>query len=202
LSGGKSIHWLRRFVAEPPNEAAKAYAGTWAAAETAFFLTRRRSYNKLNVLNPKCPEGDVQERVAQFMSLKGIIDLEDFLSGWFMDAPFQDLRRENVLDFIAYGFWCGLEDTCWHVTVELYRDQPNSSVSLVLLQQRFQKIPSRPSDITQPVGCSSNDSVIRREIVRQPSQGGNEEWHDMPPEAAFVTEFCGAHSGIKWETIV
>lgn len=29
-----------------------------------------------------------------------------FLSGWFMNAPFELLRRTEVLDFIAYGFWC------------------------------------------------------------------------------------------------
>jgi hypothetical protein len=91
---------------------AKGYAGTWAAAETVFFLTRRRTYNKLNVLNPKRPVGDIHVLVRQFMSLKGVINLEEFLSGWFMDAPFQDLRRENVLDFIAYGFWCAQGNTC------------------------------------------------------------------------------------------
>jgi hypothetical protein len=89
------------------SEAVQACAGAWTLAETVFFLSRRWTYNRLNVLNPKRPQGDVRIRIAQFMSLKGVIDFKEFLSGWFMNAPFQELRRENVLDFVAYGFWCG-----------------------------------------------------------------------------------------------
>lgn len=116
-----------------------------AACETMWFLRQQVVYHSLNVLNPRRPNDDVDERIAKFKTLEGIIDLEDFLSGWFMQTPvcphlhetthtwlmyvgsaawqasdlvcvyvyadsrrcmqFEELRRDNVIRFIAYGFW-------------------------------------------------------------------------------------------------
>jgi hypothetical protein len=45
-------------------------------------------------------------RLAVIYSLVGALDMKQFLSGWFKDAPFEQLRMENVKDFFAYGLWC------------------------------------------------------------------------------------------------
>jgi hypothetical protein len=100
-------HQMQRWV----SESACHLAGAWLAAEAAFYVRQQRAYARVNVLNPKRPQDDVDERIAQFQTLAGVIDFKDFLSGWFMNTPFEELRRENVLDFIAYGFWCVPEDS-------------------------------------------------------------------------------------------
>ena len=41
----------------------------------------------------------------RFLSLASFMPT-DFLTGWFMGAPLESIRRRNVEDFIAYGFYC------------------------------------------------------------------------------------------------
>ena len=48
-------------------------------------------------------QGVVEKRLLELGSIFGI---DDFLSGWFHGAPFDEILRGNVLDFIAYGFYC------------------------------------------------------------------------------------------------
>ena len=47
--------------------------------------------------------GVVERRMLELGSIFGI---QDFLSGWFHGVPFDQILRGNVLDFIAYGFYC------------------------------------------------------------------------------------------------
>jgi hypothetical protein len=47
----------------------------------------------------------VQSRVAQIYSLCEGLDIKQFLSGWFKGVQFEDLRRDNVKEFFAYGVW-------------------------------------------------------------------------------------------------
>ena len=94
-----------------PHASLGHHAGAWAAAETLFYLRQCSRYRAINVRNPRVPADAVEERIQQFMTLKGVIDFREFLSGWFMNAPFEELLRENVLDFVAYGFWCALNPT-------------------------------------------------------------------------------------------
>lgn len=56
------------------------------------------------VQNP--PTDDVQIRIEQFLTLAGVLDMKEFLSGWFMNVPYELLTRDDVLSFVAYGFWC------------------------------------------------------------------------------------------------
>eukprot|EP00892_Ulva_mutabilis_P006768 jgi/Ulvmu1/4463/UM002_0188.1 len=77
----------------------------WLPFEGLFHVHRIYVFHKLNVTNHPLPEDDVQARLVQFKTLVGVIDMKEFLSGWFMNAPFDLLRRNEVLDFIAYGFW-------------------------------------------------------------------------------------------------
>lgn len=48
----------------------------------------------------------VAEVKRRFLSLSGCISIEKFLSGWFHGAPYEAIRRGNVEDFVAYGFYC------------------------------------------------------------------------------------------------
>ena len=43
------------------------------------------------------PTDDVQVRIEQFRTLAGVLDIKEFLSGWFMNVPFELLNREQVL---------------------------------------------------------------------------------------------------------
>ena len=47
----------------------------------------------------------VQEVKDRFLQLPGVLDIEEFLSGWFHGAPFESIQRDNVMDFVAYGFY-------------------------------------------------------------------------------------------------
>ena len=42
----------------------------------------------------------------RFLTLASFMTLESFLSGWFFEAPIEDIHRENVEEFVAYGFYC------------------------------------------------------------------------------------------------
>jgi len=45
----------------------------------------------------------VEQRLLELGSIFGI---DDFLTGWFHGVPFDQVWHDNVLDFIAYGFYC------------------------------------------------------------------------------------------------
>ena len=38
-------------------------------------------------------------------TLPSIFELEEFLSGWFLGAPPSSIRRDNLIEFVAYGFY-------------------------------------------------------------------------------------------------
>ena len=50
--------------------------------------------------------------MARFLELAPVMCIREFMSGWFRGAPFEAIRRGNVEDFVAYGFfqsaWEGL----------------------------------------------------------------------------------------------
>jgi len=41
----------------------------------------------------------------RFLDLHRVMSIRDFLSGWFRGAPYEAVRRGNVEDFVAYGFY-------------------------------------------------------------------------------------------------
>ena len=47
----------------------------------------------------------VAEVKRRFLRLNRCIPLEGFLTGWFLGAPVESIRRGNVEDFVAYGFY-------------------------------------------------------------------------------------------------
>ena len=64
---------------------------------------------RYSVVNSRWTENIDVDRVQQvkerFLELPGVLSIQDFLSGWFHGAPFDSICRENVLDFVAYGFY-------------------------------------------------------------------------------------------------
>ncbi|BDA49445.1 hypothetical protein COCOBI_14-0620 [Coccomyxa sp. Obi] len=78
----------------------------WGCVELAYYAWHRGRYGVLNQLVET--EYDV-ERVAEvkrrFLQLKGCMSIEDFFSGWFHGVPAEEVRRGNVEDFVAYGFY-------------------------------------------------------------------------------------------------
>ena len=47
----------------------------------------------------------VAEVKRRFLRLDKCIPLDGFLTGWFLGAPVETIRRGNVEDFVAYGFY-------------------------------------------------------------------------------------------------
>ena len=79
----------------------RCFAGGWHA----------RRYHGINKLVDVDFEAErVAEIMRRFLTLSRCMSIEKFLSGWFHGAPYADIRRENVVDFVAYGFYCRTED--------------------------------------------------------------------------------------------
>lgn len=82
-------------------------AGVWSCVEILFFALQRWRYHRLNRVNERRPSiSDIDARFAQFLTLKDVVDIREFISGWFLQIPFSEIRRLNVADFIAYAYWC------------------------------------------------------------------------------------------------
>ena len=60
-------------------------------------VTARR-YNDIN-------DGSVEDVIARFLTLGSYFSIKDFLTGWFHGAPFDQIRRGNCVDFVAYAFY-------------------------------------------------------------------------------------------------
>ena len=79
----------------------RCFAGGWHA----------RRYHGINKLVDVDFEAErVAEIMRRFLTLSRCMSIEKFLSGWFHGAPYADIRRGNVVDFVAYGFYCRTED--------------------------------------------------------------------------------------------
>jgi hypothetical protein len=49
---------------------------------------------------------DIDKTVHNFLRhLSRVRDIKAFLSGWFQDAPFDSIYRDNVLELLSYAFW-------------------------------------------------------------------------------------------------
>ncbi|GLC45146.1 hypothetical protein PLESTM_001693400 [Pleodorina starrii] len=81
------------------------------AAEAAFFVYYRRKYELLNA-QPLRHAPERHDALAAFNRLLQVcrffqhkIDARVYLSTWFCGADYRLIRRDNVADLIAYGFW-------------------------------------------------------------------------------------------------
>ena len=94
-------------------------AGLWSAlsdrlssrkavpGECLVALTRQCCrYQAVNALVPvPLDKSAVLRARERFLKLATVFTLEQFLCGWFFGAPFSSLRRGNVEELIAYGFY-------------------------------------------------------------------------------------------------
>lgn len=75
--------------------------------EVLFFAVQRLRYHRFNRVNRNRPDAqDIEQRFQNFLTLSPILDIRDFISGWFLNIPFDQIKSENVSDFIAYAYWC------------------------------------------------------------------------------------------------
>ncbi|CAL8466496.1 g6032 [Coccomyxa elongata] len=83
----------------------------WLAVEAVFYGLQCWRYRRTSsiliteadaAIDPDF-HGVVERRMLELGCIFGI---QDFLSGWFHGVPFNQIWRGNVLDFIAYGFYC------------------------------------------------------------------------------------------------
>lgn len=44
--------------------------------------------------------------MERFLNLHSIFHLDEFLTGWFLGSPAEEIPRKNVEEFVAYGFFC------------------------------------------------------------------------------------------------
>ncbi|EFJ48493.1 hypothetical protein VOLCADRAFT_90773 [Volvox carteri f. nagariensis] len=82
-----------------------------AASEAAFLMYYRRKYKLLNA-QPLSHAPERHDGLAAFNRLLQVcrffqhkIDARAYLSTWFCGADYRLIRRDNVADLIAYGFW-------------------------------------------------------------------------------------------------
>lgn len=56
---------------------------------------------------PRAHLNDIQQRFNDFLTLAPVLDLRDFLSGWFLGIDADVIAEDNLSDFLAYAYWCG-----------------------------------------------------------------------------------------------
>mmetsp|Transcript_17579 Transcript_17579/g.52802 ORF Transcript_17579/g.52802 Transcript_17579/m.52802 type:complete len:1028 (-) Transcript_17579:267-3350(-) len=84
----------------------RLFAGT-AAAELSFQALQSFRFPACNELGAHPPSMEASEQAMEaFFRLHGVIDIGDFLSGWFQGAPLESIRRDNMLDFVAGAIFC------------------------------------------------------------------------------------------------
>jgi hypothetical protein len=82
------------------------FAGLWLLLEVLFFGVQRLRYHKFNRRNTNVPSiQDIEERFQHFLTLAPVLDIREFLSGWFLSIDVEHIREGNVSDFIAYAYW-------------------------------------------------------------------------------------------------
>lgn len=47
----------------------------------------------------------MEQAMEQFGSLKSIINIQEFLEGWFLGSKMGEIHQGNMIEFIAYGFY-------------------------------------------------------------------------------------------------
>jgi hypothetical protein len=52
----------------------------------------------------------VHRALERFLTLSDVMSIQNFLSGWFHNVPYELVKRGNVEDFVAYGFYCRTMD--------------------------------------------------------------------------------------------
>ncbi|KAK9862700.1 hypothetical protein WJX84_006358 [Apatococcus fuscideae] len=78
----------------------------WGWLELLFYSVQLVRYHHLNAVKKVVPDLAHIEKIRhRFMSLKGIFNLKDFVSGWFFGRPWDELRLSNLHSFAAYSLF-------------------------------------------------------------------------------------------------
>jgi hypothetical protein len=76
--------------------------------ELSFFGVQRLRYRKFNRRNTNVPrvlKKDIEQRFDDFLTLAPVLDLREFLSGWFLGISSEHILEENLNEFLSYAYW-------------------------------------------------------------------------------------------------
>lgn len=97
-------------------------------------LAEYHSIHRYDIVNSRWPEDLDEDKLKlvqkRFLALPDVLSMQDFLSGWFHGAPFETIRRDNVLEYLAYVFHdgvykdlsaevCLIEDLLCHQSIDV-----------------------------------------------------------------------------------
>lgn len=94
--GGKQVlpSWLTLFA-------------IYAIYEFSFYIIEWMRYRNVNASTNTAPDKTrMKVAMARFTELRDILDIDEFLQGWFCGNKASDIRKGNMIEFIAYGFYC------------------------------------------------------------------------------------------------
>ncbi|EIE23278.1 hypothetical protein COCSUDRAFT_47573 [Coccomyxa subellipsoidea C-169] len=110
LAAGPSLYLLQTWADTRSLFAQLVVA--WLCIEVAFYIWQTWRYHIINQrVETRYEAHRVAEVKRRFLQLNGCMCIEQFLSGWFHGAPYACIRRGNVEDFVAYGFYNRTMDT-------------------------------------------------------------------------------------------
>lgn len=86
--------------------------------------------SRYELLNARVPVKLDLERIRtikqRFLKLRYVFEFDDFISGWFHGAPVSAIRRGNLEDFVAYGFYT---HSMHDLTPQVWRSRCPHSIS-------------------------------------------------------------------------
>ncbi|DBA90114.1 TPA: hypothetical protein ACH3X1_003430 [Trebouxia sp. C0004] len=101
-SGGRQI--MYRWCCTVPSVSQVLLA--WGGAEMLFYVFQRHRYTAVTARQVNTIDhNSVEDVMSRFLTLGGYFAIQDFLSGWFHGAPFDQIYRENCVAFVAYAFY-------------------------------------------------------------------------------------------------
>lgn len=75
-----------------------------AAAEFFWVCSRWRRLEWLNLPDPWTPPlEDLERTLDRFLQLEKVFPMDEYISGWFFGTPFEQVPKENVLEYVSYG---------------------------------------------------------------------------------------------------
>lgn len=106
VGAAAAVAWRGLAAAHP---VAASVAAGYCLAEAAFFCISKLRFRQLSRLPTAVPDTALlSQQFERFLGLRDVFCIREFLSGWFMGAPADSIRRGNVEEFVAYGFHCRL----------------------------------------------------------------------------------------------
>ncbi|KAF2088573.1 hypothetical protein K490DRAFT_64621 [Saccharata proteae CBS 121410] len=109
------LHWITPlsilysavvFAVRPPGFGVPRILEAWIVLETAFYflvVLPRKHYLQKAAVHPE-PASRKDRRILYDRCKRNIKDPARYLSMWFKDAPLEEIKRENVKEFLRWGF--------------------------------------------------------------------------------------------------